>query len=256
MQGTIHTYISEKNYGFIKGDDGRDYFFNRDFFSNAQHRASILDDARVEFEPAASPKGYRAKKCVLLNFPDDATSIATYVTPDDFPTTKMKEIKGWEIIDRGQWIVHGSSRDSPDDAHKNLCFNARRVGANALIDVSYYKTTGAEAGSGRGTHHFTIHNFRGRIVTVAKKNSKGTLRLMDLLGLNQRAEAEKQRLMDIFDKSTRKAVKVWAFALPLLGIEWLLLPSGTTYWVVTVITVLIALVIGQIDKDDEWLERG
>ena len=28
MKGTITTYLPEKLYGFIKGDDGKDYFFH------------------------------------------------------------------------------------------------------------------------------------------------------------------------------------------------------------------------------------
>jgi cold shock CspA family protein len=32
MKGTIKTYLPEKQYGFIKGDDGKDYFFHESEF--------------------------------------------------------------------------------------------------------------------------------------------------------------------------------------------------------------------------------
>ena len=28
MIGTVTSYLSDKNYGFIKGEDGKDYFFH------------------------------------------------------------------------------------------------------------------------------------------------------------------------------------------------------------------------------------
>ena len=65
MKGIINTWLSEKGYGFIKGDDGKDYYFNRQDFREKSHIALLAEALPVEFDQQATPKGYRAKKCKL-----------------------------------------------------------------------------------------------------------------------------------------------------------------------------------------------
>ena len=61
MKGFIKSCLDEKKYGFIKGDDKKDYFF---LYSSveATFRDKICDYTSVEFEPNATPKGYSATK--------------------------------------------------------------------------------------------------------------------------------------------------------------------------------------------------
>lgn len=250
MKGVIKTYVPEKKYGFIKGDDGKDYFFHLDSFKDRCHKDKICDDVLVEFEPTPTPKGYRAQECSLLNLSD----VTTYVVPDEFLTSKAMTIKGWEIIEMGDWIVHGSSRASPDVARKDLIDSAMRVRANALVDTTYYKTTGSEPGTGRGTHHYTVHNFRARIVIVARRSPKGAFNAEDLCGLNQRAEAEKQRLVELNNRSKRKRNLVWAVIAGLSAI--LLAIGGGDMFMVIFIALLVGLVFGQSTDHDDWLQRS
>jgi exoribonuclease II len=35
LQGILRAYLSDKGYGFIKGDDGKDYFFREESFTDA-----------------------------------------------------------------------------------------------------------------------------------------------------------------------------------------------------------------------------
>jgi cold shock CspA family protein len=67
MKGTIKTYLPEKKYGFILGDDGKNYFFHASEFYSAALEKNISENAFVEFEQHATPKGYSAKKCSLIN---------------------------------------------------------------------------------------------------------------------------------------------------------------------------------------------
>jgi len=190
MQGVITSFLPVKNYGFIKGEDEKDYFFHFKSFVSGQDRDKIIDQAFVQFEPTATPKGYAAKKCKLIHTQD----VITYVVPDKFLTTKSDSFKDWEIIEMGDWIVHGTSRDSPDAAKRDLINNADRVGANALIGIQYYKTTDSETSdSGRGIYTFSVHNYKGRIVTIAKKRFGGDYWYEDLIGLNNRALLEKEK---------------------------------------------------------------
>jgi CspA family cold shock protein len=67
MEGTVKTLVSEKGFGFIRSQDGSDWFF---------HRSGMLEDRRdfdelrlgdrVEFQTEQSPKGPRAVSVVRV----------------------------------------------------------------------------------------------------------------------------------------------------------------------------------------------
>lgn len=177
MQGTITTYLPEKKYGFIKGDDGKDYFFHADEFSDNSQIKNICEEAHVTFEQQATPKGYKAKKCSLVSL----ETIKTYIVPEQVLTSKTDTIKGWEITDYSDWNIIGTSNDSPDAARKDLHSRAISVDSNCLINVEYFKTKGSS-----GNYEFTIHNYKGRAVVAAKKNANGILTLDMLKGVNNK----------------------------------------------------------------------
>lgn len=248
MKGTIRTYLPEKKYGFIKGDDGKDYFFHENEFRDKSQVAQLCEQAFVDFDQAATPKGYKARNCSLI----DPSRVLTYATPDEFVASRSNDVRGWEIIERGNWIVHGTSRDSPDSARQQAITNATRVGANALVELEYYKTTGSEAGTGRGTHHFTIHNFRGRIVTLAKRTATGRYTADQLAGLNQRAESLKAELVDQTRASRRKRNLVWS---ALIVVSLLLLSAGTEPAAILIL-LLAGWIFGRSTDYDYWLQRA
>lgn len=257
MKGIIKTYLPSKKYGFIRGDDGRDYYFHVNEFTDKSQVNKICEEAIVAFDERATPKGYKALKCSLLN-PSD---ILTFKVPDSLITSKESFIKGWEIIQYGNWIVHGSSRNSPQEAKNDAVDGAIAMGANALINFDYYKTTGSEAGTGRGTHYFTIHNFRGRAATIAKRNSNGQYKAEDLSGLNQRAESRKEAFV-VKTNSNRRMRKIINRSMFTLSISFLILAflTGNAVLVLPIILVLLGGAIimkkgGYLDEYGSWLER-
>lgn len=60
MKGTIRTLRVDKGFGFIKDDDGKEYFFHQ-----SAVQGGGLDDLRegdsVEFDAGKGPKGPRAE---------------------------------------------------------------------------------------------------------------------------------------------------------------------------------------------------
>ena len=59
MKGTVKMFDKEKGYGFIRAEDGRDYFFH--------YSVLVMDDYKtaekgenVEFDPVESERGLRA----------------------------------------------------------------------------------------------------------------------------------------------------------------------------------------------------
>ena len=57
--GTIKKLVPERGFGFIKAEDGQEYFFHRSAIDSFD---SLTGDEKVSFEVEAGPKGPRANK--------------------------------------------------------------------------------------------------------------------------------------------------------------------------------------------------
>ncbi len=69
MNGTIRRLTLDRGFGFLRGDDGRDYFFHRsDLADGADGFSDLNEDDKVTFEPVvpAPEKGLRAAKVRLV----------------------------------------------------------------------------------------------------------------------------------------------------------------------------------------------
>jgi cold shock protein len=60
MTGTIKIVHSDKGYGFIRGEDGKDYFFHRSGLKNCQ-LADLEQGVEVTFEDTETKNGPRAE---------------------------------------------------------------------------------------------------------------------------------------------------------------------------------------------------
>ena len=58
MTGTIKRLVSEKGFGFVAGQDGREYFFHQ---SACQSFESLREGQSVTFDAGQGPKGPRAE---------------------------------------------------------------------------------------------------------------------------------------------------------------------------------------------------
>jgi CspA family cold shock protein len=58
--GTIKRVISDRGFGFISGEDGKEYFFHRDGLAASLDFDRLADGEPGEFELQATPKGPRA----------------------------------------------------------------------------------------------------------------------------------------------------------------------------------------------------
>ena len=64
-QGTVKWFSSEKGYGFIAVDDGRDIFVHYSAIEMDGFK-TLVDGARVEFEISHGPKGPQAEKVHVI----------------------------------------------------------------------------------------------------------------------------------------------------------------------------------------------
>lgn len=58
--GTIKRVISDRGFGFILGEDGKEYFFHRDGLTPSVDFDRLVGGESVSFEVESGPKGLRA----------------------------------------------------------------------------------------------------------------------------------------------------------------------------------------------------
>jgi len=250
MTGTIKSYLEDKQFGFIKGDDNKDYFFHR---SSVNNKDSIVDGAVVSFETKATPKGYSAVKVKI-----EKLSEMKYIVPDDIYTSKDRKVKGWETVEESLWTIHSSTKDSPDMARQEIIRRAASIGANAVVNLQYNKTTGSTVSdSGKGTYYYSIHNFSAIPVNIGKKSGAGKYTKGDLTRINRLAEKKKAELVVETD-SSKKAVSTFYIIALLIAIIGGTI--GGTMGNTTVVGLSVAILIGGLlfvrsEDYDWWLER-
>lgn len=203
MQGVVGNYFPERGYGFIQGDDGQDYFFRRE--SVALDSRSRLDEGTaVQFVPKATSRGHRAEAVRG----DDRPDTRRYELPAKVLLQRKETVPGWEILERGRWIASASSVDSPDAAWRALAERAAYLGANAVIQGEYWRTTGQT-----GNYQYSIHNVRGRLVVVGRRSSHGTYARTTPSRIEPRVQAERRSLQQYAKRMSQSMVRTRAFAL-------------------------------------------
>jgi CspA family cold shock protein len=58
--GTVKRVISERGFGFIVGEDGKEYFFHRDGLTSSVDFDRLVGGEAVSFDVETGPKGDRA----------------------------------------------------------------------------------------------------------------------------------------------------------------------------------------------------
>jgi CspA family cold shock protein len=59
--GTIKKVVSDRGFGFIAAEDGKEYFFHRDGLNPSLDFDRLNGGERVSFDVEQNPKGPRAK---------------------------------------------------------------------------------------------------------------------------------------------------------------------------------------------------
>ena len=59
--GTVKKLVSERGFGFIAADDGKEYFFHRSALTATLDFDKLTGGEKVQFEIEQDPKGARAK---------------------------------------------------------------------------------------------------------------------------------------------------------------------------------------------------
>ncbi len=60
--GTVKKIVADRGFGFITGEDGKDYFFHRDGLDSSLDFDRLSGGEKVSFDIESSPRGPRAAK--------------------------------------------------------------------------------------------------------------------------------------------------------------------------------------------------
>ena len=155
--GVVRSFMPEKGFGFIQGDDQRDYFVH----VSSVEGGMLIDGQAVEFEGQPSPKGYRAMKVVPGELPPPPGY--AYESPNRLIWTQDSEARGFETI-----FVLGTAwaeSNNPNEAREMLKKRCLDYGGNAVLNVHLHKYSRNE---GCSNYYFTVHRYSGTIASVQK----------------------------------------------------------------------------------------
>ena len=60
--GIVKKLVSDRGFGFVTAEDGKDYFFHRDGLDSSLDFDRLVGGEKVSFEVESSPRGPRAVK--------------------------------------------------------------------------------------------------------------------------------------------------------------------------------------------------
>ncbi len=91
MEGTVKWYNIRKGYGFVKGEDGEDYFLHH---TALDKRVFLRENDQVSFEPTETEKGKQALNVQLLQKGSERTDLEE--ANEEVAETKVEEFGGEE----------------------------------------------------------------------------------------------------------------------------------------------------------------
>ncbi|ALN18473.1 cold shock domain-containing protein [Ectopseudomonas mendocina] len=157
ISGVVRSFMTEKGFGFINGDDGRSYFVH---IKNVEG-GELVDGQTVVFEGRPGPKGYKALR-VIPGAPPPPQGQA-YESPNRFIWTKDSAARGFETI-----FTLGSGwaeSNNPNEARALLERASADRGGNAVLNVQLEKYSRSD---GCSNYYYTMHRFTGDYANVQK----------------------------------------------------------------------------------------
>jgi len=100
--GTIKKLISDRGFGFITADDGKDYFFHRDGLNASLDFDRLTGGEKVSFDVESSPRGPRATAiCFLRDTDPSETEHVDELMCGDLVDGKIADLSRVAVAPRG-----------------------------------------------------------------------------------------------------------------------------------------------------------
>ena len=88
MEGTVKFFNRKKGFGFVHGDDEKDYFVH---FTALPRGVFLRDNDRVSFESAEGERGLKAENVQLLEKASERDDIPAEETQEEAPPEEPAE---------------------------------------------------------------------------------------------------------------------------------------------------------------------
>lgn len=224
MKGNVVSFLPSKGYGFIKGDDGLDYYFKHSSVANLAEVKTVVAGDRVSFDEHATAKGYAARSITI-------EQIHTYVIPSAFLESKGDSIKGWEVLELGGYMAQAYYK-SPDDAKRAMINCAKNAGANAVLNVSYEKSSESE-----DNYTYSTFYYSGQLAIVGRKSHEGKRTKDEICQLKATADNlfQKQIAHNETERKCKNIIIAIAIGVPFImlmisrNFMWLLASGAILY---------------------------
>jgi len=155
VKGKIVSYVQNKKFGFVRGDDGESYFLHFSSLVDKGDETKLIKGAVIEFDPTPSPKGLAAKKARVLGtyFKNQLVS---------FFTSKHNQPKHGKV-ELSNSLSTRFFKD-PNEGREHIIQLAKAAGYNAILNFGFEKNTFS-----KGNYKYTVHAFKGDFAVVTEK---------------------------------------------------------------------------------------
>ncbi|WP_281072369.1 cold-shock protein [Succinivibrio dextrinosolvens] len=246
--GIIKSYVKEKKYGFIQTEQKSVFFHLNDVVNGDRDKIRI--GQAVKFDEIPSPKGNKAVDVAIA----DINELKFTFPKEPIILKDGHKLGGkYVVLDISDYKLFYSSRN-PANWKNFFKDHLNRLGANAVIGLNIFQTTGEEPGTGNGTHYFTIHNYFGRVAKVGKISSIGirasqTQKLNDAIDERKAEEVAYLAKKDKEFTKKRNIITAFIFALSLLISIFILMSPLTECFLYSIgIAVLACILIDYIQN--------
>lgn len=149
------SYLANKKYGFITGEDGESYFLHLSGLLNRSDEFKLVKNVVVEFDPIPTAKGLEAKKVRIPTVYFKKQEIK-------FFTSKSKDPRHG-VVEKRHTISTRFIKDF-NEARKYIETLAKETGCNAILDLSFEKETFSD-----DNYKYTVHAFKGDFAIVTDR---------------------------------------------------------------------------------------
>jgi cold shock CspA family protein len=155
MKGKVVSYVKEKKYGFVNGDDGESYFLHFSNLLDKSDETKLVKGVVLDFDPTPTNRGLAANK---VTFPK------VYFKKQlvDFFISKSSNPKHGNVEKRHS--ISTRFIKDPKESQVHIKQLAIESGCNSILNLEFEKDTFSY-----GNYLYTVHAYKGDFALVSEK---------------------------------------------------------------------------------------